>query len=102
MKDGRSRGHNPCGVWIPAENKFCIEPTFSCHRCTKHYADLKKDDQWASLRRMGREQKERALDVLDNIQKRRPSWSYEPQGEAELIAEQESESNEQEPHDGRR
>jgi hypothetical protein len=50
---------------------------------------------------MGRVQKERALDVLDNIQKRRPSWSYEPQGEAELIAERESEGNEQEPRDDR-
>jgi hypothetical protein len=97
MKDGRTRGRSVCGVWIAMENKFCEEFVFSLRRCTKHYSNLKKDDLWASLHRMDREQREIALDCLDSIQKRRPSWTYgNPQGEAELIASQEHREREKE------
>jgi hypothetical protein len=91
VKDGRSRGHNPCGVWLAADGRFCEEPIFSYRRCYRHYFSLKKDDLWRILHSMTRERREIALDVIDSLSKRRPSWSYEPPpgSEESLIAEQE-------------
>jgi hypothetical protein len=85
--DGRSRGHEPCGVWLPAEQKFCEEPALSLRRCRRHYENLKRDSLFESLQSMDKERREKALDMLDAVQKQRESWTYEnAQGEAELIA----------------
>lgn len=83
MKDGRSRGHNPCGVWIATEARFCEEPILALRRCKRHYANLKKDDLWKILHSMTKERREVALDVIDSMSKRRPSWQYEPPPEKE-------------------
>jgi hypothetical protein len=94
VKDGRGRGHETCGVWIPAEQKFCEEPVLALRRCRRHYDNLKKDDLWRSLQRMEKEQRERSLDMLDDVQKHREPWTYRnDEGERQLIAEQERDAN---------
>jgi hypothetical protein len=80
-----------CGVWMG--HGFCWNPIFRWRRCEAHFAALKRDDLYRSIRAMSVEQRERALEVLDDLQKRRPGWEYEnPQGEAALIVEQETKS----------
>ena len=82
-----------CGVFVPNENggHFCEERSFSYRRCSAHYRALAYAEEnghslLESLRRMGHEQRELALDMLDNNEKRRPSWCYEnPEGEEELM-----------------
>ena len=88
MTDGRNRGHEICGIWIVSEGKFCEEFVFSLRRCKRHYYALKKDDLWRLLQLMTKEQREIALNVLDEMQRHRPHWQYEG-NEAGLIAEQE-------------
>jgi hypothetical protein len=74
-------------VWITAEGEFCEEPTFCLRRCEKHYQALKRDDLWRSLQRMDKMQRKQALNMLDNVQKRRGPWEYRnDEGEQQLIA----------------
>ena len=61
---------------------------FSLRRCRRHYYNLKKDNVWGSMQSMTKERRSAALDVLDDVQKRRPPWQYEG-NEAGLISERE-------------
>jgi hypothetical protein len=100
--DGTPAVCNPCGVWIQAEGRFCEEPQFSYRLCHTHYKNLMKTEDgdverslWFSLHEMSKEQRERALAMLFDTIKRRPSWIYEnPEGERQLMAEQENNENE--------
>jgi hypothetical protein len=85
-----------CGVFMG--HGFCENPVYHStgparhyRRCEVHFAALKRDDLFDSLKLMDDEQREKALDMLDDIQKHRPHWEYEGR-EAELIAAQEPES----------
>jgi hypothetical protein len=78
-----------CGVFMGYD--FCENPQYRYRRCEVHFAALKRDDLFDSLKRMDDDQRERALDMLDQVQKVRPRWEYEGR-EAELIASQERES----------
>lgn len=78
-KDGslrKRRQRIACGVWLPESQTFCAEPRLSLRRCRHHYAALKRDGLFESLQQMSREQRERALDTLDAVQKQRDPWTY--------------------------
>jgi hypothetical protein len=78
-----------CLVWMG--HRFCENPIYRYRRCEAHFAALKRDDLFKSIHAMSEEQRQKALDMLDDEQKHRPRWQYEGR-EAELIAAQERES----------
>jgi predicted amidohydrolase YtcJ len=75
----------PCGVFM---GRFCENPVYRYRRCEAHFAALKHHGLFESLHAMSDEQREKALDMLDDVQKRRPRWEYAGK-ESELIAAQE-------------
>jgi hypothetical protein len=87
-------------VWIEAEGEFCEELTFCLRRCEKHYQALKRDDLWRSLQQMDKTQRKQALNMLDDIQKRRKPWEYRnDEGEQQLIAAAEQQETENKEND---
>jgi hypothetical protein len=94
--DRHTKEPEPCGIFMG--HSFCENPIYRgtgparhYRRCEVHFAALKHDDLFESLCAMSDEQREKALDMLDDIQKHRPHWEYEGR-EAELIATQEQAS----------
>jgi hypothetical protein len=77
----RLRTPDDCGVWVPATQSFCERPVHLYRRCEEHFAALKKDDLYETIRLMAPEERKTALDVLDSVQKHRPAWEYEPPSE---------------------
>jgi hypothetical protein len=67
---------------------FCENRQYRYRRCEAHFAALKQDGLFGSLYAMAEEQRERALDMLDQLQKVRPRWEFAGR-ESELIAAQE-------------
>jgi hypothetical protein len=88
--DRRSKDVELCGVFMG--HSFCENPIYKgtnparrYRRCEVHFAALKRDDLYESLRALDDEHFEKALSMLDDVQKHRPRWQYEGR-EAELIA----------------
>lgn len=77
----RLKKADPCEVWIPVSQSFCEKPVYLWRRCQEHYAALKHDDLYETFRAMSPEERKTALDMLDNVQKHRSKWEYEPQEE---------------------
>jgi hypothetical protein len=88
----RLRKPADCGVWIPATKSFCEEPIHLWRRCEAHYIALKHDDLYETFRAMNLEQRQKSLDVLDDVQKHRPKWEFQGD-EATLIAAQEQDDS---------
>jgi hypothetical protein len=78
----RLKKADECGVWVPATQSFCKKPVHLWRRCEEHYVALKHNDLYETIRAMSPEERKRAIDMLDNVQKHRPAgWEYEPQEE---------------------
>ena len=78
----RLKKADECGVWVPATQSFCEKPVYLWRRCEEHYVALKRDDLFETLRAMKQVQRQKALDMLDDVQKHRPTgWEYVPQEE---------------------
>lgn len=81
-----------CGVFMG--HGFCENRVYRYRRCEAHFAALKRDDLFKSLHAMSEEQRERALDMLDQTQKVRPRWEFSGDEES-LAAEIAKETQEQ-------
>ena len=84
----RLKKADECGVWVPATQSFCSKPVYLWRRCEEHYVALKHDDLYETFRAVSPEQRKTALDVLDDVQKRRQKWEFVG-AENKLIQEQE-------------
>jgi hypothetical protein len=84
----RIRKPDDCGCWVPATQSFCAKPGYLWRRCEEHYVELTHDDLYETLRAMSLEQRQKALDMLDDVQKHRPKWEFAG-AEDELTASQE-------------
>jgi hypothetical protein len=77
----RLKKPDDCGVFVVATQSFCEKPVSQWRRCAEHFAALQRDDLYETIRAMTQEERKTALDLLDDVQKRRPGWEYVPPSE---------------------
>jgi len=86
----RLKKPDDCGVFVAATQSFFKKPVSQWRRCAEHYAALTHDDLFETIKAMTPVARNRALDKLDDVQKHRPKWEYEPPSELSECDDQQS------------